>query len=85
MGNIAKALGFLLILYAIVAGLRNFGLWSPWFLGDIAILWNPIAVLALGKGVPIPLIGDYLATIISGLVAGFYSFVLFILGLFMLK
>lgn len=90
MGNAARALGLIFLVYSVAAFLVNFGFWSPWGLGQITVIWNPIGAFISGQLTnpvgEIPLIGtvgDWLLVALNYFIAGIYSFVLFIMGFFM--
>lgn len=83
MGAKAKGIGLLLVFAAIVCFLVNFHLWTPWLVGGLQWLWNPLSLLTpriIGAIGSIPLLGNGLVAVWNYLFALAWSFMLLIIG-----
>lgn len=77
MVSLLKVAGVLLIVYAVVCFMVNFGLWHPLVVGDIVTLWNPLRLVTPA----IPILEDVLNVVFAVI----WSFAMFLIGLILLK
>jgi|SRR5208337_3080771 hypothetical protein len=84
-GNNLRAIGVIILIYAAVALLNNWGIWHPWLISNLTWLWNPLSLLTPHLVGHTFLLSNFAAWLLNGIFTAFWPFIAGIIGLVLVK